>query len=61
MKQPTDLKASETRSAGESDEADVGRGGGGHGLVDDEGAVLEVRAARLLHLPEVLQGLHDIH
>ena len=50
----------ETRSAGQRDVADVGRRGAGDGLVDDEGAVLEVGAALLLHLPEVLQRLHDI-
>ena len=50
----------ETRSAGQRDVADVGRRGTGDGLVDDEGAVLEVSAAVLLHLPKVLQRLHDI-
>ena len=50
----------ETGPAGERDVADVGRRGPGDGLVDDEGAVLEVGAALLLHLPKVLQRLHHV-
>ena len=50
----------EARPAGQRDVADVGRRGPGDGLVDDEGAVLEVGAALLLHLPKVLQRLHHV-
>ena len=50
----------ETRSAGQRDVADVGRRGAGDGLVDDEGAVFQVGAALLLHLPKVLQRLNHV-
>ena len=53
--------AAEAGPAGQRDVADVGRGRGGHGLVDHQRAVLEARAAGGLHLPELLQLLHHVH
>ena len=55
------LKGAEAGSAGEGDVTDVGRRGGRHRLVDDQGAVLQIGTARLFHLPELLQRLHHVH
>ena len=53
--------AAEARSPGQSHVADVGRGRGGHWLIDHQGPVLEARPPGRLHLPELLQLLHNIH
>lgn len=55
------LEAAEAGASREGDVADVGLGVGGHGLIDDEGAVPEVGASGLLHLPEFLERLDDVH
>ena len=58
--QPNYLKATEAGSSGQGDVADVGWVVAGHGLIDDEGPVLQVGAAGLLHLPKILKSLNHI-
>ena len=53
--------AAEAGSPGQGHITNIGGAAGGHALVDDQGAVLEVGAAGSLHLPEFLQVLHNIH
>lgn len=55
------LEAAEAAAAGQGDVADVGRAVGRDHLVHHQGSVLQVGPPRLLHLPELLQGLHHIH
>ena len=55
------LETSKAAAAGKRDKAHVGWGGGGLGLVHNQRSVLEVSAAILLHLPELLQSLHHVH
>ena len=55
------LEGGEAGSPRESDVAGVGRGGGGHALVDDQRALPQLGPCLALLLPELLQLLHNVN
>ena len=57
----TNLKTPKAASSRKAHKADVGWGGGGLGLVDNQSSVIQIRSSLKLHLPKLLQGFHYVY
>ena len=53
--------APEARTSRESDVADVGRSTGGNRFINHQSSILQGGASGRLHLPELLELLHNVH